>query len=40
MVKRIVILALLAATALFASTGCSSSDTDEHGVVRADGGWF
>ncbi|WP_269538990.1 hypothetical protein [Cerasicoccus fimbriatus] len=39
MIKRIILLLLTAAALLVAGSGCSSTDTDEHGVVR-DGGWF
>lgn len=37
---RWVVLALFAIAALLGASGCSSSDTDEHGVVRSSDGWF
>ncbi len=40
MIKRVILLFLAAMALLFATSGCSSTDTDEHGVVRSSGGWF
>ncbi|MEO0795666.1 MAG: hypothetical protein AAFX93_10905 [Verrucomicrobiota bacterium] len=39
--KRIhIFLLALAALIGFTASGCSSADTDEHGVVRSSEGWF